>query len=192
MISQANWALYREIAETGALLSEYLPGTGPRPWHFPERNRLISGLSLGVVVVEAGLKSGALITADWALKHGRPVMCVPGSVKSAASQGTNRLIQEGAYLVTCAEDVLSFLRKDNEYVPQPETGRSVQCVSLEESLVLNSLARYESVEDICDNLNEIPVYRTMSLLSALEVKGYVKSLAGGKYVLTPAGQKLIT
>jgi predicted transcriptional regulator of viral defense system len=88
--------------------------------------------------------------------------------------------------------VLSFLRKDNEYVPQPETGRSVQCVSLEESLVLNSLARYESVEDICDNLNEIPVYRTMSLLSALEVKGYVKSLAGGKYVLTPAGQKLIT
>jgi DNA processing protein len=189
---KANWALYREIAETGALLSEYLPGTGPRPWHFPERNRLISGLSLGVVVVEAGLKSGALITADWALKHGRPVMCVPGSVKSAASQGTNRLIQEGAYLVTCAEDVLSFLRKDNEYVPQPETGRSVQCVSLEESLVLNSLARYESVEDICDNLNEIPVYRTMSLLSALEVKGYVKSLAGGKYVLTPAGQKLIT
>jgi DNA processing protein len=189
---KANWALYREIPEAGALVSEYLPGTGPKPWHFPERNRLISGLSLGVVVVEAGLKSGALITADWALRQGRPVMCVPGSVKSAASQGTNRLIQEGAYLVTCAEDVLSFLRQDNEYVPQPETAGAIQSVSLEESLVLNCLARCEYIEDICDELNEIPVYRTMSLLSALEVRGYVRSLAGGKYLLTPAGQKLIT
>jgi DNA processing protein len=189
---KANWALYKEIPASGALLSEYLPGTEPKPWHFPQRNRLISGMSLGVVVVEAGLKSGALITADWALKQGRPVMCVPGSVKSAASQGTNRLIQEGAYLVTCAEDVLSFLRKDNEYVPETETLRAAQCVSLEESLVLSCLAHYESIEGICDNLNEIPVYRIMSLISSLEVKGYVKSVAGGKYVLTPAGQRLIT
>ncbi|HOA71231.1 MAG TPA: DNA-processing protein DprA [Bacillota bacterium] len=189
---KANWALYRDIPNAGALVSEYLPGTRPKPWHFPQRNRLISGLSLGVVVVEAGLRSGALITADWALKQGRPVMAVPGSVKSRASQGTNRLIQEGAYLATCAEDVLSFLRKDNEYVPQPETAGPVQRVSLEEALVLNCLTQHESVEEICDNLKEIPVHRTMSLLASLEVKGYIKSVAGGKYLLTPAGQKVIT
>lgn len=119
-------------------------------------------------------------------------MAVPGSVKSRASQGTNRLIQEGAYLATCAEDVLSFLRKDNEYVPQPETAGPVQRVSLEEALVLNCLTQHESVEEICDNLKEIPVHRTMSLLASLEVKGYIKSVAGGKYLLTPAGQKVIT
>jgi len=189
---KSNWALYDDIPSAGALVSEYLPGTGPKPWHFPERNRLISGLSLGVVVIEAGQRSGALITADWALKQGRPVMAVPGSVRSNASQGANRLIQEGAYLVTCAEDVLSFLRKDNEYVPQPEVDESTQNLTLEESLVLNCLTQWESIEDICDNLNQVPVYRIMSLLSSLEVKGFVKSLSGGKYVTTSVGQKLST
>ena len=171
-------------------MSEYLPGTGPKPWQLPERNRLISGCLLGVVVV-GGLKSGASSRLTGLSDRASCDVC-SGSVKSAASQGTNRLIQEGAYLVTCAEDVLSFLRQDNEYVPQPETAGAIQSVSLEESLVLNCLARCEYIEDICDELNEIPVYRTMSLLSALEVRGYVRSLAGGKYLLTPAGQKLIT
>ncbi len=187
---KANSMLYEKIPLSGALLSEYLPGTEPKPWHFPKRNRLISGMSLGVVVVEAAEKSGALITADWALKHGRAVMAVPGSVKSIASRGANRLIQDGAYLVTCAEDVLSFLRKDNEYVPKLNFQETRVKMTLEESLVLNSLREWGSIEDICDNLSQIPVHRVISILSSLEVKGIVKSLPGGKYTITSVGQRL--
>ncbi len=189
---KANWELYTKIPMAGALLSEYLPGTSPRPWHFPARNRLISGLALGVVVIEAGQKSGALITANWALEQGRPVMAVPGNVKSYASKGANRLIQDGAYLVTDTEDVLSFLRRDYEYVPESGTHEFSQQVTLEESLVLESLIQRESIEDICENLGQLPVSKTIGLLSSLEIKGLVKSLPGGKYVITFAGQKLIT
>ena len=187
---KANWALYDEIPRAGALLSEYAPGTEPRPWHFPKRNRLISGLSLGVVVIEASNKSGALITADWGLRQGRPVMAVPGSIKSKVSQGSNRLIQEGAYLVTCAEDVLSFLRKDNEYIPEPRARALRQDVTLEEALVLDALGKSESIEGLCDSLSPVPVHRIISLLSSLEVKGLVTSLLNGKYVKTFAGQEL--
>ncbi len=186
---KANRGLYDSIPKYGALLSEYLPGTQPRPWHFPERNRLISGMSLGVLVIEAGEKSGALITADWALKHGRPVMAVPGSIKSKVCQGSNRLIQEGAYLVTCAEDVLSFLRKENEYLPEG-ISEETKSLSLEESLILRCLEQWESVDEICDNVNYIPVFKVISILSSLELKGMVKSLPGGKYIMTTAGYKL--
>lgn len=188
---KANWELYDKIPSSGALISEYRPGTQPRPWHFPERNRLISGLSLGVVVVEAGEKSGALITVDWALRYGRPVMAVPGSIKSSLCRGTNRLIQEGAYLVTCAEDVLSFLRKENEYVPEPGMQKTAETLTLEESLILGYLEEWESVDDICDNVNNIPVFKVVSILASLEVRGLVKSLPGGKYTVTTAGQKFI-
>ncbi len=186
---KANWEIYDKIPSSGALISEYRPGTQPKPWHFPERNRLIAGLSLGVVVVEAGEKSGALITADWALKYGRPVMAVPGSIKSSLYRGANRLIQEGAYLVTCAEDVLSFLRKENEYVPEPGMQKAVETLTLEESLILGYLEEWECVDDICDNVNNMPVFKVVSILSSLEVRGLVISLPGGKYAVTTAGQK---
>ena len=117
-------------------------------------------------------------------------MAVPGSIKSAASLGTNRLIQEGAYLVTNAEDVLSFLRQDNEYIPDVRADETRMNLTLEESLVLNSLMRCDSIEDICNDLNQVPVHRIMALISSLEVKGLITSLPGGKYVTTLAGQKL--
>jgi DNA processing protein len=94
------------IAAQGALLSEFPLGSEPEPWHFPLRNRVISGLSRGVVVVEAAARSGALITADCALEQGRDVFAVPGPVTAPTSQGTHQLLKQGARLVTSAEDIL--------------------------------------------------------------------------------------
>jgi len=101
-----NASLHERIGETGLLISEMLPGTVPRGTHFPRRNRIISGSSLGVIVVEAALRSGSLITARLAGEQGRDVFAVPGSPLDPRAAGTNRLIRDGATLVTSAEDVL--------------------------------------------------------------------------------------
>ena len=102
-----NRRLYEDIAATGVLLSEYPPGTEPLPGHFPVRNRIISGLSLATVVVEAPEKSGALITANTALEQGRDVFAVPGPIDAPMSRGCNRLIADGAAgLITDSWDVL--------------------------------------------------------------------------------------
>ena len=182
---RANVKLFKAIPGQGALVSEYPPGTEPLPWRFPARNRLISGLSLGVVVVEAGEKSGALITADWALKQGRPVMAVPGSVKSRASAGANKLIQDGAYLVTSAQDVLSFLGRENEYVPDPGTARRGigREITLEEGLVLAEICGdMLTADQIAERLASCSPGKIVAILSALEVKGMVERVAGGKYL----------
>ncbi|MBR5571816.1 MAG: DNA-processing protein DprA [Oscillospiraceae bacterium] len=102
-----NRRLYEDVAATGVLLSEYPPGTEPRGYHFPHRNRIMSGLSVASVVIEAPEKSGALITAAAALEQGREVFAVPGAITSEKSTGCHKLIREGAGLVTCAWDILS-------------------------------------------------------------------------------------
>ncbi|WP_232697020.1 DNA-processing protein DprA [Brevibacillus daliensis] len=104
-----NRLLYSHIQENGLLLSEYVPSTLPRPGFFPERNRIISGLSWATLVIEAAIKSGSLITAQFALEQGRDVFAVPGSIFSIKSEGTNNLIKEGAKLVVSIEDILEEL-----------------------------------------------------------------------------------
>ncbi len=116
---QQNQALYEEIRERGVLLSEMPPGTEPQARHFPRRNRLVSGLALGVVVVEATLRSGSLITARLALEQGREVLAVPGSPLDPRARGCNRLLRQGAVLVERAEDVLEAL-EDMLRVPMKE------------------------------------------------------------------------
>ncbi len=103
----AHAELARRIAETGLIVSEYAPGVEPAPWRFPARNRIVAGLAAATVVVEARERSGALITADFALEEGREVFAVPGEITSALSAGTNTLLKLGASPLTCAGDVLS-------------------------------------------------------------------------------------
>jgi len=178
----SNAWLFKEIPQRGCLVSEYPPGTEPHPWYFPARNRLISGLSLGVLVVEAGEKSGALITADWALKQGRPVMAVPGSPKSSPSQGTNRLIQEGAYLVTSALDVLSFLKRENEYIPEIRQSLKSEELTLEEAFILETIREEVcTLDGILEKTKSIPIQKVLSLLTSMEVKGAIYRLPGGRY-----------
>ncbi|WP_227935798.1 DNA-processing protein DprA [Alkalihalobacillus deserti] len=101
-----NIGLFLKLSQNNLLLTEYPPHTPPKKWHFPARNRIISGLSQAVLVIEAKEKSGSLITADQALEQGRDVFAVPGSIFSKQSKGTNYLIQQGAKLITQAEDIL--------------------------------------------------------------------------------------
>jgi len=176
-----NTKLMGAIAASGAVLTEFWPGTPPEAWHFPMRNRLISGLARGVVVVEAGEKSGALITADLALEQGREVMAVPGNVTSRLSRGTNRLIKEGARLVESAADVLEELGLTSLF-PRDKAGKALPKLNKEEEMVWR-LVEEEPLheEDIIGRTGLAPE-KVMAALAFLEIKGLVRRLPGKFYV----------
>jgi DNA processing protein len=184
-----NKKLMERIIENGAVISEYPPGVLPAPHHFPIRNRIVSGMSAGILVVEAGEKSGSLITAQLALEQGRDVYALPGNVISINSKGTNKLIQDGAKLVTSVQDILEEV---------------VWFKSLEEKAVLdlNSYRNKKSIQEALDtdeqNVMEMlslealqidEIQRKLScelplvhrVLLSLEMKGLIKREAGGRY-----------
>lgn len=169
------------VSGHGALISEFALGTKPEGKNFPPRNRVISGLSLGVIVVEAGRRSGALITADFALEQDREVFAVPGNVTSPASRGTNSLIQEGAKLVRNVEDVLEEL---NMMMVQEKT--MVQMAmpeSAEEAKLLSSLTHQPIHIDELTRQAELPSALVSSTLTLMELKGMVRQVGGMQYVL---------
>jgi len=179
---QENKKLRERIEAEGCVLSEFPPDCGPHPRNFPIRNRIISGCSLGTLVIEAGERSGALITAYKALEQGRDVFAIPGSLTSKYSKGTNRLIKQGAKLVECIEDIIEeYPYLTWEMPPTPKKG-SVPTLTLEESCVLRNLGLEPVHIDQLVEKTGLSVSRVGSILTMLEFKGLAKQLPGNYYI----------
>lgn len=166
-----NHALRARILAAGTVVSEYWPGTPPSPWRFPARNRIIAGLADAVVVVEAGERSGALITADFALELGRPVLAVPGAPGAAASVGCNALLRAGAGMCEGAEDVVAELphlrwRRDAEVAPVVPEGLDGRIYEL---LVREPL----QADVLVERLSDAGAGAVMASLARLELAGLV-------------------
>jgi DNA processing protein len=176
-----NRRLMQRIVEGGAVISEYALGTPPDAGNFPPRNRVISGLSLGVVVVEAGERSGALITADYAAEQGREVFAVPGNMFNRNSIGCNRLIQQGAKLVLSVEDVLEELNLT--MVAQQLELQAVVPENETESLLLDYLSREPTHVDEIVRQSDLSASEVSSTLALMELKGMVRQVGGMNYVV---------
>jgi len=183
-----NESLATAIAESGAVVSEFPPGTGPEPFNFPRRNRIISGLSAGVLVVEGGEKSGGLITASYALQQGRDVFAVPGPVNSPLSRGTFNLLREGAIPARSGHEIADALSLIAN--PHMKGAGATGTISGAPLSLLSDAERgvYELLTDAprrVDELSEIagrPVMQLFDLLLMLELKGFVRQLSGQQYV----------
>jgi DNA processing protein len=168
-------ALAHRIAEKGGLLSEFPPGTPPREYHFPRRNRLISGLSRGVLVVEATLHSGSLITARYAGEQGRDVFAIPGSIHSPLSKGCHKLIREGAKLTETAQDILEEMGLSAPGL-QSEAG-----APMSEGALLDALGADPADVDTLVARTGLAADEVVVELTSLELAGRVAALPGGRW-----------
>lgn len=173
--------LAEAISENGAVISDYPMGTKPDGVNFPPRNRIISGLSLATIVIEAGERSGALITADFALEQGRDVFAVPGNVLSPASRGTNRLIQNGAYAMVSPQDVLDVLNLSE--VESIKAARQVLPADTIEAKILEVMG-FEPmhVDEICNEVG-MAIEKVSAALTMMELKGLVQHVGAMRYAV---------
>lgn len=177
----ANRKLAEEIASNGAVISEYPIGSPPLRHHFPARNRIISGLSLGVVIIEATETSGALITAKYALDQNKSIYAIPGPIFSESSAGTNNLIKSGAKLITSAQEILDDLNlsmaadfiKTREIIPESE----------EEKIILEHLSREPIHIDKLAQLTKLNTASLNSILVIMEMKGKIRNLGAMMFVI---------
>jgi len=173
------------------VLSEYPLGTPPDAKNFPQRNRIISGLALGVLVVEAASESGSLITARLALEQGREVFAVPGNIGMKSSEGTNRLIKSGAKLVQGSEDILEEILPEfrqsgkkvhegfHSTIPSPEIKRSE--MEIDECILFDLVGTHPAhIDELCTK-SHFPSNKVSGLLLKLELKGFVQQMAGQFY-----------
>lgn len=176
-----NKKLYWEIAANGAILTEFPPGTPPKREHFPSRNRIIAGLSLGVLVTEAAEISGSLITAGFAADFGREVFAVPGPMYSPMSAGTANLIKDGAKLVSKVSDILEELNLATSR--QPLAASKTQDIDEIDRKILEVLQDGPKQIDEIAQKSKLPAPKILSELTLLEIRGMVKNLGGGVYSL---------
>ncbi len=177
-----NRQMAQQIAQgNGALLSEYGLGVQPDAKNFPPRNRVISGLSLGTIVIEAGERSGALITANFALEQGREVFAVPGNITSPSSKGTNRLIQQGAKLVSSVDDVLDELNL-KLVVEQTVAQLALPETAEEAALMAHLSGQPIHIDELC-RITSLPAGLVSSTLTMMELKGMIRQIGGMNYTL---------
>ena len=180
---QENQQLYENILAQNAIISEYPPGTPPLAGHFPGRNRIISGLSKGVLIVEASEGSGSLITGEFALEQGRELFAIPGDLNSRNSQGTNSLLKQGAQLVTDSDDILQLL-----WPNQPSRQQRQRQQDVGEQLDPSARQVYQQLEHAPRHIDEIArssgltPMELSSILLDLELRGAVKVLPGNHYI----------
>ncbi len=186
----ANRDLAHEIARSGALVSEFPLGTPPQRELFPQRNRLISGISLGTVVIEAARRSGSLITARLASEQGREVFALPGSIHNPLARGCHKLIRQGAKLVETADDIVAELAPLAGHVLQnalESTGNEPGTASFDSDyLALREHLSFDpiSIDELAEN-SGLTIDQVSSMLLILELEGKVESQSGGRYSLLP-------
>ncbi|MCK9430859.1 MAG: DNA-processing protein DprA [Candidatus Omnitrophica bacterium] len=179
-----NQGLAEKIAKNGAVISEFPMDMKPLAQNFPRRNRLISGLSLGVLVTEAARNSGALITVDFALEQGREVFVLPGRIDASSSLGSNELLKQGAKLVTCSEDILEELDlgisgESNQV--QPELEENILCAK-EENLLYNCISHSAvAIDDLLEKTS-LTSSQISSLILKLQFKKLIKELPGKQFI----------
>jgi DNA processing protein len=194
----ANRDLAHRIAARGALVSEYPLGTHPRKEHFPERNRLISGLGLGTLVVEAARRSGSLITARLAAEQGREVFAIPGSIHNAMSRGCHQLIRQGAKLVESADDIVSEFGPLAAHLMQNAEQQTQQTRSLSEAApqhdaeyekLLSVLGHDPATVDEIARQSGLTIAQVSSMLLILELEGEIEALNSGQYARLGSGSR---
>lgn len=176
---QSNWDLWRKIAAQGLLLSEYSPGTPPMPFRFPLRNRIISGLSEVVVIAEAGLSSGSLITAELAADQGRDVYAVPGNINATSSIGGNKLIRDGAIPVVVIDDVLEAMG----ILEKRKSGSKNSHLGNDEKILLRSISQEgETTLDRLCKMTGKTASEVNALVTILEMKGELMTSMGKIFI----------
>ncbi len=176
----ANKELYEKIENgSGAVVSEYFPTFEPLPFRFPQRNRIVSGLSFGTLVAEASLKSGALITANLTLDQGRELLCIPGLITNPNTEGIYKLIKNGATLVTCADDVLEALGWEVQV--QQQVLFDLPDLSDDEKLIYEALEIEEKGVDELQAFTKLSIDNLLMYLTTMELKGIIKQVDGDRY-----------
>lgn len=175
-----NKELYKRIENgCGAVLSEYYPTFQPIKFRFPQRNRIVSGLSYGTLVAEASLKSGALITANLTLEQGRELMCIPGLITNPNTQGIYKLLKNGATLVTCADDILEALGWEIKI--EQQSLFSLPDLSDDEKIIYETLEIEEKSVDELQAFTKMSIDNLLMYLTTMELKGIIKQVDGDRY-----------
>lgn len=184
---KSNTNLLKEVEKTGMIISEYPMGTPPMKFRFPERNRIISGLSQGLLVVEADIKSGSLITARLAAEQGRDIFAVPGNINSVYSKGTNLLIKDGAKIVTSPEDIIVDYKLNYpdrlNLGAKKQKDKRLENLSNAESEILRIIAEGKANADTICERTSLAIGTVNSTLLLMELRGLVVKGAGGFYEL---------